>query len=80
GKPLVENEIQHVVSFTRSNKISAQEKKVVANKLLQWVNVSDVTNTQSDKSDYYLADEEVYRKVEEELPEDKKYYSHVNNL
>ncbi|HEL2438376.1 TPA: penicillin-binding protein 2, partial [Streptococcus suis] len=40
GKPLVENEIQQVVSFTRSNKMSAQEMKEVANKLLQWVNVS----------------------------------------
>ncbi len=27
GKPLVENEIQQVVSFTRSNKMSAQEMK-----------------------------------------------------
>ncbi|HEL1670626.1 TPA: penicillin-binding protein 2, partial [Streptococcus suis] len=61
GKPLVENEIQQVVSFTRPNKMSAQEMKEVANKLLQWVNVSDVTITQRDKADYYLADEEVYR-------------------
>ncbi len=71
GKPLVENEIQQVVSFTRSNKMSAQEMKEVANKLLQWVNVSDVTITQRDKADYYLADEEVYRQVVEALPEDK---------
>ncbi|HFR3426809.1 TPA: penicillin-binding protein 2, partial [Streptococcus suis] len=42
GKPLVENQIQQVVSFTRSNKMSAQEMKEVANKLLQWVKVSDV--------------------------------------
>ncbi len=71
GKPLVENEIQQVVSFTRPNKMSAQEMKEVANKLLQWVNVSDVTITQRDKADYYLADEEVYRQVVEALPKDK---------
>ncbi|HEM6505709.1 TPA: penicillin-binding protein 2 [Streptococcus suis] len=80
GKPLVENEIQQVVSFTRPNKMSAQEMKEVANKLLQWVNVSDVTITQRDKADYYLADEEVYRQVVEALPEDKKYDSDGNYL
>ncbi|WP_105097024.1 penicillin-binding protein PBP2B [Streptococcus suis] len=80
GKPLVENEIQQVVSFTRSNKMSAQEMKEVANKLLQWVNVSNVTITQRDKADYYLADEEVYRQVVEALPEDKKYDSDGNYL
>ncbi|HEM4105849.1 penicillin-binding protein PBP2B [Streptococcus suis] len=80
GKPLVGNEIQQVVSFTRSNKMSAQEMKEVANKLLQWVNVSDVTITQRDKADYYLADEEVYRQVVEALPEDKKYDSDGNYL
>ncbi|HEM5650236.1 TPA: penicillin-binding protein 2 [Streptococcus suis] len=80
GKPLVENEIQQVVSFTRSNKMSAQEMKEVANKLLQWVNVSDVTITQRDKADYYLADEEVYRQVVEALPDDKRYDSDGNYL
>ncbi len=33
--------------------------------------MSDVTITQRDKADYYLADEEVYRQVVEALPEDK---------
>ncbi|HEM5047198.1 TPA: penicillin-binding protein 2 [Streptococcus suis] len=80
GKPLVENEIQQVVSFTRSNKMSAQEMKEVANKLLQWVNVSDVTITQRDKADYYLADTEVYKKVVESLPDDKRYDSDGNYL
>nr|WP_239517207.1 penicillin-binding protein PBP2B [Streptococcus suis] len=80
GKTLVENEIQQVVSFTRSNKMSAQEMKEVANKLLQWVNVSDVTITQRDKADYYLADEEVYRQVVENLPKDKRYDSDGNYL
>lgn len=80
GKPLVENQIQQVVSFTRSNKMSAQEMKEVANKLLQWVNVSDVSVTQRDKADYYLADTEVYQQVVESLPDDKLYDSDGNYL
>ncbi|WP_421448690.1 penicillin-binding protein PBP2B [Streptococcus suis] len=80
GKPLVENEIQQVVSFTRSNKMSAQEMKEVANKLLQWVTVSDVNITRRDKADYYLADTEVYKKVVESLPDDKRYDSDGNYL
>lgn len=80
GKPLVENEIQQVVSFTRSNKMSAQEMKEVANKLLQWVTVSDVNITRRDKADYYLADTEVYRQVVENLPKDKRYDSDGNYL
>ncbi|HFI0339844.1 TPA: penicillin-binding protein PBP2B [Streptococcus suis] len=80
GKPLVENQIQQVVSFTRSNKMSAQEMKEVANKLLQWVNVSNVTITQRDKADYYLADTEVYQQVVEKLPKDKRYDSDGNYL
>ncbi|MGU8008085.1 penicillin-binding protein PBP2B [Streptococcus suis] len=80
GKPLVENQIQQVVSFTRSNKMSAQEMKEVANKLLQWVKVSDVSVTERDKADYYLADTEVYQQVVENLPKDKRYDSDGNYL
>ncbi|HEM4445762.1 TPA: penicillin-binding protein 2 [Streptococcus suis] len=80
GKPLVENQIQQVVSFTRSNKMSAQEMKEVANKLLQWVNVSNVTISQRDKADYYLADTEVYQQVVEKLPDSKRYDSDGNYL
>ncbi|HEL1811852.1 TPA: penicillin-binding protein 2 [Streptococcus suis] len=80
GTPLVENQIQQVVSFTRSNKMTAQEMKEVANKLLQWVTVSDVNITRRDKADYYLADTEVYKKVVAALPDDKRYDSDGNYL
>ncbi|HFI0507405.1 TPA: penicillin-binding protein PBP2B [Streptococcus suis] len=80
GTPLVENQIQQVVSFTRSNKMTAQEMKEVANKLLQWVSVSDVNITRRDKADYYLADTEVYQQVVENLPKDKRYDSDGNYL
>lgn len=80
GKPLVENQIQQVVSFTRSNKMTAQEMKEVARKLLQWVNVSNVSISRRDKADYYLADTEVYKKVVAALPDDKRYDSDGNYL
>lgn len=80
GTPLVENQIQQVVSFTRSNKMTAQEMKEVANKLLQWITVSDVNITRRDKADYYLADTEVYQQVVENLPKDKRYDSDGNYL
>lgn len=80
GTPLVENQIQQVVSFTRSNKMTAQEMKEVANKLLQWVTVSDVNITRRDKADYYLSDTEVYQQVVENLPKDKRYDSDGNYL
>ncbi|MDY7332215.1 penicillin-binding protein PBP2B [Streptococcus suis] len=80
GKPLVENQIQQVVSFTRSNKMTAQEMKEVARKLLQWVNVSNISISRRDKADYYLADTEVYKKVVAALPDDKRYDSDGNYL
>lgn len=73
GKPLVENQIQQVVSFTRSNKMTAQEMKQLANDLLKWVTVSTVTITPRDRADYYLADQEVYAQVVENLPRDMKF-------
>lgn len=80
GTPLVENRVEQVVAFTRSNKISAQEMKEIANKLLQWVGVSEVDLSKRDKADYYLADQEVYRSVVEGLPDDKRYDADGNNL
>ncbi|HEM4051297.1 TPA: penicillin-binding protein 2 [Streptococcus suis] len=73
GKPLVENEIQQVASFTRSNKMTAQEMKQLANDLLKWVTVSTVTITPRDRADYYLADQQVYAQVVENLPRDMKF-------
>ncbi len=80
GKPLVENEIQQVVSFTRSNKLSAQEMKEIAKKLLQWVTISNVEVSNRDKADYYLADTEVYQQVVDSLPDDKRYDADGNYL
>ena len=39
GKPLVENTIKQVVSFTRNNKMTAADLKETAKKLLAYVGV-----------------------------------------
>lgn len=80
GKPLVENQIQQVVSFTRSNKMTAEEMKQVAKNLLQWVTVSDISVSDRDKADYYLADQDVYKEVVSNLPDDQRYDADGNYL
>ncbi|HFI0328668.1 TPA: penicillin-binding protein PBP2B [Streptococcus suis] len=80
GKPLVENQIQQVVSFTRSNKMTAEEMKQVAKNLLQWVTVSDVSVSDRDKADYYLADQAVYQEVLNKLPKEQRFDADGNFL
>ena len=80
GVALVENQVSQVVSFTRSNQITAEEIKAIANQLLQYVTVSDVSLSTRDKADYYLADSKVYAEVVKNLPNDKRYDSDGNML
>ena len=80
GLPLVENQINQVVSFTRSNKVSAEEMKEIANQLVQWVGVSEGNLSTRDKADYYLANQEVYRQVVEGLPKAERFDSDGNYL
>ena len=40
GKPLVENTLKQVVSFTRSNKMTAKDLKEIASQLLGYVSIS----------------------------------------
>lgn len=80
GVTLVDNQVIQVVSFTRSNRITAGEIKAIAQKLLQYVSVSDVSLSQRDKADYYLADSSVYAEVVKNLPNDQRYDSDGNLL
>ncbi|HGF1449806.1 TPA: penicillin-binding protein PBP2B [Streptococcus suis] len=80
GQALVENEMKQVASFTRSNTMTALEMRTVAQKLLDYVTVSDVQVSERDKADYYLADPEVYRQVVAALPSDQRYDTDGNNL
>lgn len=65
GKPLVENTVKQVVSFTRNNKMTAADLKETAKKLLAYVGVSSPTLTDRQLVDYYLADQDVYKKAVE---------------
>ena len=80
GKPLVENTIKQVVSFTRNNKMTAADLKETAKKLLAYVGVSSPILTDRQLADYYLADQDVYKKVVESLPREKRLDSDGNRL
>lgn len=80
GTALVDNQIHQVVSFTRSNKLTAQEMKDIAKKLTQWVGVADPSLSRRDKADYYLADQEIYRQIVEDLPKEERFDSDGNYL
>ena len=80
GKPLVQNTVKQVVSFTRSNKMTAADLKDISKKLLTYVTVTSPELTDRQMADYYLADTEVYKKTVEALPKDKRYDSDGNQL
>lgn len=80
GKPLVENTLKQVVSFTRSNKMTATDLKEIAKKLLTYVSVSSPNLTERQLADYYLADPEIYKKTVEALPSEKRLDSDGNRL
>lgn len=80
GKPLVQNTVKQVVSFTRSNKMTAADLKDIATKLLNYVTVTSPEVTDRQMADYYLADAEVYKKTVEALPKDKRYDSDGNKF
>lgn len=80
GKPLVENTLKQVVSFTRSNKMTAKDLKEIAKKLLTYVSISSPNLTERQLADYYLADPEIYKKTVEALPSEKRLDSDGNRL
>ncbi len=80
GKPLVENTLKQVVSFTRSNKMTATDLKEIAKKLLTYVSISSPNLTERQLADYYLADPEIYKKTVDALPSEKRLDSDGNRL
>ncbi len=80
GKPLVENTLKQVVSFTRSNKMTAKDLKEIASQLLGYVSISSPNLTERQLADYYLADPEIYKQTVEALPSEKRLDSDGNRL
>ena len=54
--------------------------KEIAQKLLPLVSISNADVTERQQVDYYLADSEVYKKVVNQLPKNKKYGTDGNRL
>lgn len=80
GKPLVENTLKQVVSFTRSNKMTAKDLKETASQLLGYVSITSPNLTERQLADYYLADPEIYKQTVEALPSEKRLDSDGNRL
>ncbi len=60
--------------------MTAAELKETAKKLLTYVNVTSPNLTDRQIADYYLADQEIYKKTVESLPSDKRLDSDGNRL
>ena len=60
--------------------MTAADLKETAKKLLAYVGVSSPTLTDRQLADYYLADQDVYKKAVESLPREKRLDSDGNQL
>ena len=67
GTALVSNVEKNVLTFTRSNTMTTQYIKELAQQLPNYVTLDDASVSTRDKKDYYLADTETYQKVVEAL-------------
>ena len=72
GKPLVENTVNKLFPLLETTKMTATDLKETAKKLLAYVGVSSPTLTDRQLADYYLADQDVYKKAVESLPREKR--------
>ncbi|MCR8967837.1 penicillin-binding protein PBP2B [Streptococcus zalophi] len=80
GVPLAKNNINEVVAYTRNYTSTAQEIRETAQKLSDYVTISDVTVSERDKKDYYLALPSNYQDIYESLSDDQKYDEFGNKL
>ncbi|MGZ7238538.1 penicillin-binding protein 2, partial [Streptococcus pyogenes] len=58
----------------------ATEMKSIAQKLVEFVAVSEVNVSRRDKADYYLADSTVYSEVVKALPREQRFDTDGNLL
>ena len=80
GQPLVENVDKKVLSFTRSNKFTAEEMRQTAQLLLNYVSVSNPQVSKRQEIDFYLANTEVYKEVVDKLPKEERIDTDGNPL
>ncbi|OFI49626.1 penicillin-binding protein [Floricoccus tropicus] len=75
GTVLVSNKEKTAIKFTRSNKISADQMRKVAEKLVTIIPgaLENEPLTERDKKDFYLANADNLRKIQEATTTDEKY-------
>lgn len=74
GKLLVGNKANMAITFTRGNRMTASEILAVANKLNDLIDVPvDSKLTDRDKKDFYLANGDNLKKVQERLTEKQRF-------
>ena len=80
GVALTTNQSKDVITFTRSNLVSSDTMKKVAEKLATMVTLTETKVTARQKRDFYLADSATYKRVVNNLPNDKKTDKFGNKL
>ncbi|WP_405054646.1 penicillin-binding protein PBP2B [Streptococcus jiangjianxini] len=80
GKPLVKNTAKKVLTFTRSNTMTAEGLKDITEKLAQLVTFTETRVSERDKIDYYLASSANFDEVIDKLPHEQKYDKFNNSL
>ncbi|MGT2772543.1 penicillin-binding protein PBP2B [Streptococcus marimammalium] len=80
GVPLAKNNIIEVVTYTRNHTTTAQEIRETAQKLANYVTISNVDVSERDKKDYYLALNSNYQEIYNSLSDDQKYDEFGNKL
>ncbi|MGV3010339.1 penicillin-binding protein PBP2B [Streptococcus thoraltensis] len=80
GKPLVKNTSKKVLTFTRSNTMTAEDLKDITQKLAEIVTFTETKVSERDKIDYYLASDINFDKVVDKLPHKQKYDKFNNSL
>ncbi len=80
GVALTTNQSKDVITFTRSNLVSSDTMKKVAEKLATMVTLTETKVTARQKRDFYLADSATYKRVVNDLPNNKKTDKFGNKL
>lgn len=80
GKPLVKNTSKKVLTFTRSNTMTAEDLKDITQELAEIVTFTETKVSERDKIDYYLASDINFDKVVDKLPHKQKYDKFNNSL
>ncbi|MGT2833686.1 penicillin-binding protein PBP2B [Streptococcus halotolerans] len=80
GKLLVKNTAKKVLTFTRSNTMTAEGLKDITEKLAQLVTFTETRVSERDKIDYYLASSAHFDEVVDKLPHEQKYDKFNNSL